>query len=162
MPNQIGRAIDITRIFDAPPDLVFKAFIDARLLAKWFGPTVFTNPVCEVDARPGGAFLIHMRGPDGAIYPCRGLFKEISAPKRLVFTGSAFEDQDGNPIVEMLNTVTLAERNGKTELTLHAEVIKMVKSTPEIAAALDGWQEGWSQSFGKLAGILQQQKEQSQ
>jgi len=161
MEYQIGREINLTRTYDAPRELVFRAFTDARLLAEWFGPNMFTNPVCEVDARPGGAILIHMRGPDGIGYPCRGLFKEISAPERLVFTTSAFEDQDGHAIVEILNTVTLSERNGKTELRLQAVVVKMVKSTPEIAAALDGWQEGWSQSFGKLAGTLPHPKEQS-
>jgi uncharacterized protein YndB with AHSA1/START domain len=70
------RELVITRTFDAPRELVFKAWIDPKHLAQWWGPKYFTNPVCEVDARPGGSLLIHMAGPDGTIYPMRGVFNE--------------------------------------------------------------------------------------
>ena len=71
------REITITRIFDAPRALVFKAWTDAAQLAQWWGPKGFTNPVCEIDARVGGAIRIHMRAPDGAIYPMGGEIREI-------------------------------------------------------------------------------------
>ena len=57
----------ITRVFDAPREVVFKAWTDPQLLAQWWGPKGFTNPVCELDARPGGAIRVHMRGPDGTV-----------------------------------------------------------------------------------------------
>ena len=63
------REVTITRIIDAPRELVFKAWTDPKHMAQWWGPRYFTNPICEMDVRPGGAILIHMRGPDGVIYP---------------------------------------------------------------------------------------------
>ena len=145
------RVLVITRIFDAPRELVFKAWTDPKHVAQWWGPKGFTNPVCELDVRPGGVILIHMTGPDGAVYPNKGVFHEIVAPERLVFTSSAFEDKDGNPQLEVLNTVTFAEHNGKTKLTLQAVV---VKSAPAVAASLDGMEEGWNQSLDRLAEVL--------
>jgi uncharacterized protein YndB with AHSA1/START domain len=104
-----------------------------------------------LDVRPGGAIRIDMRGPDGVVYPMKGVFHEIIGQKRLVFTSSAFEDEEGNSKLEVLNAVTFTERDGKTELTLHAAV---VKSAPEVAAALEGMEEGWSQSLDRLAEHL--------
>jgi uncharacterized protein YndB with AHSA1/START domain len=107
------REITITRTFNAPRALVFKAWTDGKALAQWWGPKGFTNPVCEIDARVGGAIRIHMRSPDGSVYPMKGEFREIVAPERLVFTNIAI-DAAGNPIIEGLTTVTFAEREGKT------------------------------------------------
>jgi len=145
------RELVMERIFDAPRELVFKAWTDPKHVAQWWGPKGFTNPVCELDVRPGGALLIHMRGPDGVVYPTKGVFHEIVEPERLVFTTSAFEDDQGNPQLEVLNTVTFAELGGKTKLRLHAVV---VKSAPAVEAALAGMEEGWSQSLDRLAEEL--------
>lgn len=83
----------------APPRKeVFDAWIDARRLTRWWGPHGFTNPVCALDARPGGAIRIHMQGPDGDIHLMTGLFREIAHSGRLVFTGSAL-DRRGNPLL---------------------------------------------------------------
>lgn len=108
----------ITRIFDAPRERVFKAWTDPRQVARWWGPHGFTDLNCEMDVRPGGAFCIQMRGPDGVVYPNHGVFREIVEPERLVVSTSAFEDENGNPQLEVLTTVTFAEHNGKTKLTL--------------------------------------------
>ena len=78
------REITITRMFDAPRAVVFRAWTDAGQLAQWWGPKGFTNPVCEIDVRVGGAIRIHMRSPDGNIYPMKGEFREIVPPERLV------------------------------------------------------------------------------
>ncbi len=141
----------ITRVFDAPRDLVFKAWTDPKHVAQWWGPNGFTNPVCELDVRPGGAIRIDMRGPDGVVYPMQGVFYEIVEPERLVFTSSALEDEKGNPQLVVRTTVTFAEHNGKTKLTLQAVV---VKSEPAAAGALAGMEQGWSESLGRLAAHL--------
>ena len=141
----------IVRDFDAPRALVFKAWTDAKHLAQWWGPHGFTNPMCTVDVRPGGAIRIDMRAPDGTVFPMKGVFREIVEPERLVFTSTAFEDEKGNPQLEALNTVTFAEHGGKTRLTLHAVVIR---ATPEVAAALAGMETGWTQSLERLAELL--------
>ncbi|MBS1911339.1 MAG: SRPBCC domain-containing protein [Bacteroidetes bacterium] len=138
----------LTRILDAPRDLVFKVWTDPLHVQNWWGPHGFTNPVCEVDIRPGGALRITMRGPDGVLYPGGGTFHEIIEPERIVFTATAFEDESGVPKLEVLNTVTFVEEGGRTTLTLTAVV---VKSTPEIAEALAGMEAGWSQSLEKFA-----------
>jgi uncharacterized protein YndB with AHSA1/START domain len=63
----LERELVITRVFDAPRELVWKAWTDPKHVAQWRGPKDCTNPVCELDVRPGGAILIHMQVPDGAV-----------------------------------------------------------------------------------------------
>jgi uncharacterized protein YndB with AHSA1/START domain len=145
------RELTITRIFDAPRELVFRAWTDPKHLAQWWGPKYFTNTVCEADVRPGGALYIEMTDPDGVAHPTKGTFREIVPPERLVFTTTAFEDEAGNPQLEGLNTVTFEDYQGKTRLTLY---VKILKATPEVAWALAGMNEGWSQSLDKLAEEL--------
>jgi uncharacterized protein YndB with AHSA1/START domain len=145
------RELTITRIFDAPCSLVFKMWTDPKHLAEWWGPKGFTNPVCEVDPRLGGALKIVMRAPDGAEYPMKGVFREIAPPSRLVFTNIAV-DKDGNHIIEGLTTVTFAEERGKTKLTLHTRGAAMVDYA---AAYLQGMEAGWTQSLEKLGVLMQ-------
>jgi uncharacterized protein YndB with AHSA1/START domain len=144
------RELTITRIFDAPCSLVFKMWTDPKHLAEWWGPKGFTNPVCEVDPRLGGALRIVMRAPDGAEYPMKGVFREIAPPSRLVFTNIAM-DKDGNHIIEGLTTVTFAEERGKTKLTLHTRCAAMVDYA---AAYLKGMEAGWTQSLEKLEALV--------
>jgi len=145
------REVVFTRILDAPRELVFKAWTDPKQMAQWWGPRYFTNPVCEMDVRPGGAILIHMRAPDGVVYPMKGVFHEVVEPERLVFTSSALEDDEGNPQMEDLTTVTFEEADGKTRLTVRAVV---TKAEPAAAGALEGMEEGWSQSLDRLTEFL--------
>jgi len=151
VPKTSENDVEITRDFDAQRDLVFKAWTDPRQVAQWWGPHGFTNPVCELDVQPGGAILIHMRGPDGVVYPSKGVFNEIIESERLIFTSDAIEDEEGNPQLEVLVTVTFADHEGGTRLTLQAVV---VRATPEAAGALAGMEEGWSQSLERLAKLL--------
>jgi uncharacterized protein YndB with AHSA1/START domain len=145
------RELTITRIFNAPRERVFKAWTDPKELAKWWGPKTFTNPVCEVDLKPGGALRIVMRAPDGAEYPMQGVFREIVPPSRLVFTNIAL-DKDGHHIIEGLTTVTFADDGGKTKLTLHTSGVAMVDYA---AAYLQGMEAGWTQSLEKLEALVQ-------
>ncbi|HEY3057540.1 MAG TPA: SRPBCC domain-containing protein [Chloroflexota bacterium] len=151
MAQPVTHDLKLTRVFDAPRQLVFSAWTDPQHVAKWWGPKDFTNPVCEVDVRPGGALYIVMRGPDGTEYPTRGVFDEVVVPERLVMTATGFEDAAGAPRLEVRHTVTFDEHGGKTSLTLEALVLK---STPETAASVGGMREGWSQSLDRLADLL--------
>jgi len=144
------REITITRMFDAPCAAVFRAWTDAGQLAQWWGPKGFTNPVCEIDVRVGGAIRIHMRSPDGSVYPMKGEFREIVAPERIVFTNIAV-DAAGNPIIEGLTTVTFAEHSGKTTMTLHTRGRAMVDYA---VAYLQGMEMGWTGSIDKLETLL--------
>src|SRR3989442_14953659 len=106
------RELVFTRVLSAPRSRVFTAWTDPKHVAPWWGPHGFTNPVCELDVRPGGAIRIHMRGPDGTVYPMTGVYQEIVEPERLVFTTAAVGNE-GNPLFEGLNTATSAEQGGK-------------------------------------------------
>lgn len=145
--NSPEKELIITRIFDAPREDVFKAWTEVERLRRWWGPKNFTNPVCEVDVRPGGAMRIHMRAPDGVVYPMTGVFHEIAEPERLIFTASAL-DAAGKPLFEQLTTVTFEDVGGKTKLTVHNSFSKI---RPEAAPHLAGAETGWNMSLDRLA-----------
>jgi uncharacterized protein YndB with AHSA1/START domain len=148
LPNE--RTMTITRIFDAPRELVFRMWTEPEHMAEWWGPQCFTNPVCELDARPGGKILIHMRGPDGVVYPMTGIFREVVAPKLIVFTAFA-EDIDGNRLLESLTTVTFEAQGKKTKLSVNATGKGLAPIAPQMLA---GMEAGWTQSLEKLADLL--------
>ena len=153
--GQAPQELRLTRILGAPRSLVFKAWTDPTQVARWWGPRGFTNPVCEWDVRVGGLIRIDMRGPNGTIYPMKGVFHEIVEPERLVFTSTALEDEHGKPLFEILNTIKFEDFNGITKLTLHARLVtKDFKLTPQAAWALEGMEQGWSESLYRLADEL--------
>jgi uncharacterized protein YndB with AHSA1/START domain len=149
-----GNELTVTHIFDAPRELVFKVWTDPSHLARWWGPKGFTNPVCEIDVRPGGAIRIHMRGPDGSVYPMTGVYQEIVEPERLVFVSAAL-DKKGDPLFEVLTTVVFEEVGGSTKLTMHAIPSKI---RPEGAPHIAGMEEGWKQSFVRLDEYVRKTK----
>jgi uncharacterized protein YndB with AHSA1/START domain len=144
------KIVTMTRVFSAPPEEVFAAWTQAKHLARWFGPTGFTVPSCEVDPRPGGLFRLCMRSPQGKDYWVRGVYREVVAPERLVITCTAEDDKGIARLEEVIN-VTLTEQDRKTTLKLHA-----IASGPsaEAAAMLSGMQKGWSQTVDRLAAVL--------
>ena len=145
------REVSLTRVFDAPIQLVWMAWTDPAHMAQWWGPKGFTNPVCEIDVRQGGAIRIHMRAPDGTLYPMTGEFEEISPPERLVFTSVA-RDQDGNPLIEGHNTVTFEDVGGKTKVTVLSRAVGVAPIAPQMLA---GMETGWTQSLEKLAALVE-------
>jgi uncharacterized protein YndB with AHSA1/START domain len=140
------RQVSLVRLIDTPRQLVFSAWTDADHLAQWWGPKGFTNPVCEVDMRPGGAIRIVMRAPDGVDYPMRGSFREVVWPERLVLTAVA-EDKGGRALIESLTTVTFASEGERTRLAVHASAVSQVA---EGARMLEGMEVGWTQSLERL------------
>jgi uncharacterized protein YndB with AHSA1/START domain len=141
------RELVITQVLDAPREVVFKAWIDPKQMAKWWGPKGFTNPVCEMDVRPGGSLRIVMRGPGRVDHPMTGVFCVIVEPERLVFTAVARDKQD-NPLLESLTTVAFAKHGGKTKLTVQASAVGLAPVAPQM---LDGMEAGWTQSLERLA-----------
>jgi uncharacterized protein YndB with AHSA1/START domain len=142
--------VTLTRIFDAPRDLVFNTWTDPKHMARWWGPRGFTNPVCEMDVRVGGAILIHMHGPGGTVYPMTGTFLQIVVPEKLVFKAVAASG-DGPPLLEGLVTATFEEYGGKTKLTVHEKATSLA---PAGARMLAGMHEGWAQSLDRLDGLV--------
>jgi len=150
----VEREVVMTRVFDAPREVVFEAWINPWQLAQWFGPKVFTNPVSEVDARVGGKWKVVMRAPDGTEYPAVGVYREFVKPESLAFTNDAL-DKDGNRILEGFTTVTFEELDGKTKLTLVTRAKGLVAGTDRMLAGMDA---GWSQSFDKLQGVVENKR----
>lgn len=144
------REITITRVFDAPRALVFRAWTDPKHLAQWWGPHGYTNPVCEIEPRVGGAIRIHMRSPDAVVHKMKGEVREVIPPDRLVFTNIATDDT-GNHIIEGFTTVTFADEHGKTRLTLHTRGTAMVEYA---AAFINGMEAGWTQSLERLKALM--------
>ena len=147
---QKGLGIVITRMLEAPRELVWEAWTNPKLLAEWWGPRGFTNPVCEVNLRVGGALRIHMRAPNGTIFPMRGVFQEIVKPEKLVFTNIAVDSED-RPVLDGVTTVTFVDQGGRTELILKTWAVAMVDYA---AAYLQGMETGWTMSIEKLAEML--------
>jgi Uncharacterized conserved protein len=145
-----SREITITRLFDAPRDLVFQAWTEPDRISKWWGPEGFFAPSVESDPRPGGSLMIVMRGLDGVDYKMTGIFKEVQAPERLVVESTAL-DLDGKPVLTAMNTVTFQDKDGKTEVTVHARAVALV---PDAAGMLGGMLTGWTQSLQCLDDVL--------
>jgi uncharacterized protein YndB with AHSA1/START domain len=160
-----GRAFVMTRDFDAPRSLVFKAWTDPALLIRWWGPRDFINPVVDLDLRPGGDWLIIMRSPEGVDYPLKGVYREIVEPERIVMTEDWEEHppewqeklrrrdaEGGEPEHEALDIVTFEEyEEGRTALTIRT---LFETTATRDAMVKTGMEEGWSQSLDKLEELL--------
>jgi uncharacterized protein YndB with AHSA1/START domain len=140
------RTLEITRVFDAPRELVFKVWTQPEHLVRWWGPKGFTTPSCQVDVRPGGAYRTLIRSADGKEHCMRGVYREVTEPERLVMT-FAWEDEAGNPGHETLVTVDFADQAGKTRLTFRHGVFETV-------ADRDSHFGGWSSFMDRLAEYL--------
>jgi uncharacterized protein YndB with AHSA1/START domain len=138
-------SLRIERWFDAPRELVFKAWTDPEHLAKWWGPEGVTIPVYEVDARVGGKFRTCMAGPDGSENWVQGVYREVEPPRRLVFTWAW--EEDGVPGHQTLVTVELSDANGGTNLVLTHEGFETEESCQK-------HNSGWSSSLNCLEKAL--------
>ena len=106
------RELVIRRTFNAPRELVFRAWTEPQLLAQWSCPRGYSFTEQSGDLRVGGGFSATMRSPEGTEHRLRGVYREIVPPERLVFT-HLWVDERGNPGPETLVTVTLAEHHGR-------------------------------------------------
>ena len=135
MASEFGEgSVTIRRVFDAPRPLVWRAWTDQTMMAQWFGPRMFTIPVCELDPRVGGALRIVMRGPDGTDYPMQGVFTEVVPEQLLVFSNSPL-DKDGNRLMKGETRVTFADAGGKTELVMTAHMIGLAPIARQMLGA---------------------------
>jgi uncharacterized protein YndB with AHSA1/START domain len=156
------REFQVSRVFDAPRELLWKVWTEKEHVAKWWGPKDFTCPICEMDARVGGAYRWVMRAPDGNEYPCAGFFREVVKPERLVMTmdlaghpESWFDmvnpgrDRSKKPELDCVQTVTFEEEGeGKTRLTIRT---RFESKTIRNGMVKCGMNEGWAQSLERMA-----------
>jgi len=141
------REIAMTRVFDAPRNLVFDALTKPELLERWYGPRGWSLVVCEIDLRVGGAWRFVTRRPDGKQIGQRGVYREIVPPERLANTESW---EDWNP-GELLVTTVLVEQGGKTTLTNTS-----LFPSQEVRDTLikSGMTSGAAETYDKLAEYL--------
>ena len=138
------REISATRVFDAPRDLVWKAWTDPQHIAQWWGPKGFSNTIVSMDVRPGGLWDFVMHGPDGRNYDNKIRYVEIVPPERLVY------DHISAPNFHV--TVSFEEEHGKTRLTM-----TMLFETAELRDGVVkayGAVEGLHQTLGRLEDHL--------
>lgn len=147
------KEIVIARLFSAPRAMVYRAWTDPVQFAKWWGPDGYEISVCEFDVRPGGALKIDMSGAGGWLMRMDGQFIEVVENEKLKFTTTAFNDENGIPSHEHINSVSFGDENGQTKVLLTVEVVKV----PEGAAATEGLSQGWRQSFDKLEQVFDNQ-----
>jgi uncharacterized protein YndB with AHSA1/START domain len=149
----------ITRVFDAPREIVWKAWTDPKYVMQWWGPKGFTAPVCKIDFRVGGKFLCCMRSPDGQEFWNAGEYHEI-VPYEKIVSSMYFSDAEGNKsdpeqlgieheAIEGAVDTTLFEDigNGQTKLTF-------IGNEPMEDARQSGQVEGWKQILDKVAIVV--------
>lgn len=139
------RELVITRIFDAPPALVFKMWSEPEHIRQWLAPRGMTIPQSEGDFRPGGAWRSCMRTPDGAELWLSGVYREVVPDRKISFT-HAWEEE-GKRGHETIVTISLELLGKKTKLTLHQAPFDSVGSR-------DGHAGGWGECLDKLAEEL--------
>jgi len=158
-----SRPFVISRTFDAPRELLWRAWTERARLMEWFGPQGFTMPAAKMDFRPGGSFHYCLAAPNGHEMWGKFVYREISAPERIVLVNS-FSNEDGgitrHPMsptwpLEMLSTFTLAEQNGKTTATVEWSPLNATaEERATFDAAHEGMKQGWSGTFEQLASYL--------
>jgi uncharacterized protein YndB with AHSA1/START domain len=156
--NETERMV-VTRVFDAPRELIWKAWTDPKYVMQWWGPKGFTAPVCKMDFRVGGKFLYCMRAPDGQAFWNGGEYHEI-VPHEKIVSSMYFSDPEGNRVepaqygidhkaIDDANDVILFEDlgNGQTKLTF-------IGNEAMQDAIKSGQLEGTKQILDKLAAVV--------
>jgi len=156
--NEIERMV-VTRVFDAPRELVWKAWTDPKYVMQWWGPKGFTSPVCKMDFRVGGKFHICTTTPDGQEFWHGGEYHEI-VPHEKIISSMYFSDSKGNKIdpaqlgieheaIEGAHDIILFEDigNGQTKLTF-------IGNEPMESAKNSGQLEGMNQVLDKVAEVV--------
>ncbi|MFI5258461.1 MAG: SRPBCC family protein [Candidatus Limnocylindrales bacterium] len=143
------KEIAVTRTFDAPRSLVFEAMIKCEHLSKWWGPRGYELAECSIDLRPGGAYRLVQRSPDGGVHPFKGVWREIAAPERLVFT--QIYDVEPFSIHESVVTNVLTEHDGRTTLS---QLIVFNSTEARDGMVASGMEWGATQSFERLDELL--------
>ena len=144
------REIRVTRVFDAPRNLVFDCHTQPELIKRWLlGPPGWTMPVCEVDLRVGGKYLYTWRSDaDGSEFSIGGVHREIVAPERIVTLENFMGD-------EALNTLTLTEKNGRTTLV---QTMQFENRDKRDQALKTGMTDGMGISYDRLEDLMEEQR----
>jgi uncharacterized protein YndB with AHSA1/START domain len=154
--NYADRELVLTRVFDAPREMVWRAMTDPAQVVKWWGPRGFTTTIETMNVKPGGIWKHVMRGPDGTEYPNKSIFTDVVEPERIVYTHSGAKV--GGPGVNFVATWSfdVVEEN-KTRLTLR-QVFASAEDRDTVVKVY-GAVEGAKQTFARLAEELAKAQE---
>ena len=145
------RELVLTRIFDAPPEKVFRAWTEPDLLVQWFAPLPWTTSQAVLDVRPGGSNRIVMRSPEGVDYPNEGVYLEVVQNERLVVTDAYTQAWVPSEQPFMTLVLTFENAGGKTNYT--ARVLHWTAADREKHEQM-GFHQGWGQCADQLAELL--------
>ena len=154
------KELTIQRVYDAPRELVWKAWTDPELVKEWWGPRGFTSDVTSWDTKSHGEIdLVMLAGEElgqmaGMRAPMQGTFEEVTKPEKIVFTANAIVN--GKAVLETQTTVMFEEEGEKTKLSVH---IVVTMTTPEAAGPLSGMEMGWNQQLDKLGEFLEKEQQ---
>lgn len=146
-----GRDLVLTRMMDAPPEKVFRAWTEPELLKQWFAPAPWTIARVETDVRAGGASLVVMGSPEGAEFPNRGVYLEVVKNQRLVFTDAYVQAWEPSEKPLMTVIMTCEEADGKTKYT--ARVRHWTEADREAHEKM-GFHVGWAICAEQLAALV--------
>lgn len=153
-PGEWQAEFTLTRVFDASRELVFRIWTDPKYVALWWGIEGATNPVCQLDVRPGGRWRIDMRTAGGTVYQNGGMYLDVVENQRLVSTDvsdPASPAWKASPPGDRLNTVTFEDQGDGTRVTLRVQ-FKSVADRDLFVSA--GVKEGIAQSLDRLERVL--------
>ena len=153
----------LSRTFDVPRDVVWKAWTERDQLLQWFGPKGFKMTTAKLDLRPGGTFHYCLRSPDGKEMWGKFVYREIAAPSRIVLVNSFSDEKGGltrHPMaatwpLEMLSTTMLTDEGRKTKVTIEWSPLNPTdEERKTFDGAHEGMKQGWSSTFDQLAEYL--------
>jgi uncharacterized protein YndB with AHSA1/START domain len=143
------REIVLSRVYDAPREVVWRAWTELQHLARWWGPDGFATTTHEIDVRPGGVWRFIMHGPDGTDYNNRIIYREVTAPERLLY---AHDDDGEGASGQFVTEVAFAEQDGKTEVTMCVRFASKAERDRHIEE--NGAIVGGKQTLARLAAYL--------
>lgn len=141
----------LTRLIDATPAMLFRAWTEPELIKQWFTPRPWTTPVVETDVRPGGSSYMLFRGPAGEEFPNRGVYLEVVKDRKLVFTDAYVKAWEPSAKPFMTGVITFAEEAGKTRYT--ARVCHWTAEDREQHEKM-GFHEGWGKAADQLEALV--------
>jgi uncharacterized protein YndB with AHSA1/START domain len=145
------RELVICRLVDAPPEKLFEAWTNPKLLVQWFAPHPWTTTKAEMDVYPGGSSLVVMRSPDGHEFPSQGVYLEIIPDKKIVFTDAFTSAWVPSQKPFFTGILTFENQNGKTKYT--ARTLHWTKEDRDQHAQM-GFETGWAQCTDQMEALL--------
>ena len=145
------RELSITRLIDAPPQKLFRAWTEPALLPDWFCPRPWKVSHAEMDVRPGGSSLIVMRGPEGQEFPNRGIYLEVVKNERIVFTDAFVRAWEPSNKAFMVGTITFTPEGGKTRYSARVQHWTVADRTMHEQM---GFHPGWGKATDQLEALV--------